>query len=810
MTRFFIFCFILLPFLSVAQENDKKKLNIQRTSNPPKIDGDLSDEVWQQAQEAKDFIQFRPNVGVKDSTEIKTVVKITYDDEAIYVGAYLYDDPSKIMKQLTTRDNFGQSDFFGVVFNPNNDAFNDTELFVFPTGGQADAFYSPTFGEDFGWNAVWDSAAKIVDDGWIVEMKVPYRCLRFSNQEVQTWGLQFHRHFRRDRSQYVWSPIDVSKGNIGLYHGELHGIQNIEPPLRLSFYPFMSGLVTTYDGKTETDFAAGLDVKYGISENFTLDATLIPDFSQAGFDNLVLNLGPFEQQYAEQRQFFTEGVDLFTKGNLFYSRRVGSSPTGSVNTQENEVVTNYPQAVKTLNAIKVSGRTKKGLGIGVFNAITETTYARIKDTLTGETRREVVEPFSNYNILVVDQQFNKNSSVSLINTSVLRQGHFRDANVTGLLFDISNKKNTYNMNGQAKVSTLNLEGENKTGLSTNFNIGKNSGKLRYWLGHEYADTKYDINDMGILFRNNFNNFYADISYRILEATEKLNNEYIGFWYNHNRLAEPNTYTGSNFGFNYNATTRKIFAYGLNANFAPGKQYDYFEPRRDGYYFITKNGFNTNGWISTNYNKKFAIDANAGVHTFFDSERDYVNFWYGVTPRFRFNDRFLLIYSFYLDDYRGDRGYVNQNETDIIFGERDRIIVENSISGTYNFNPMHGIVLTFRNYWSTVDYDNNLFTLMSDGTLDSDTGYTIDSINNPNINFSTWNFDLKYSWQFAPGSFLTALYRNQLFNNDHASKDNYFSTLSNLFEQPIQHTFSLRLQYFIDYADVKGLFTKKNS
>src|SRR5690606_16595602 len=157
----------------------------------------------------------------------------------------------------------------------------------------------------------------------------------------------------------------------------------------------------------------------------------------------VLNLGPFEQQYAEQRQFFTEGVDLFTKGNLFYSRRVGSSPTGSVNTQENEVVTNYPQAVKTLNAIKVSGRTKKGLGIGVFNAITETTYARIKDTLTGETRREVVEPFSNYNILVVDQQFNKNSSVSLINTSVLRQGHFRDANVTGLLFDISNKKNTY-------------------------------------------------------------------------------------------------------------------------------------------------------------------------------------------------------------------------------------------------------------------------------------------------------------------------------------------------------------------------------
>ncbi|MCB0436648.1 MAG: carbohydrate binding family 9 domain-containing protein, partial [Mangrovimonas sp.] len=329
---------LLLLFITgslFSQEDQKKQLHIQRTSSPPKIDGILDDEVWQSAEEAKDFIQFRPTMGIQDSTEIRTIVKLTYDDDAIYIGAYLHDTPKLIMKQLGTRDNFGQTDFFGVIFNPNNDGLNDTELFVFPTGNQADAIASPSIGEDFGWNSVWDSAVKIVDDGWIVEMKVPYRCLRFS-KDVKTWGLQFHRHFRRDRTQYTWNPIDVSKGNIGLYHGELIGIENIKPPTRLSFYPFASGLVDSYDGETETDFAFGMDLKYGITENFTLDATLIPDFSQAGFDNLVLNLGPFEQQFAEQRQFFTEGVDLFTKGNLFYSRRVGGRASGPENLDENE------------------------------------------------------------------------------------------------------------------------------------------------------------------------------------------------------------------------------------------------------------------------------------------------------------------------------------------------------------------------------------------------------------------------------------------------------------------------------------------
>ncbi|NNK72232.1 MAG: carbohydrate binding family 9 domain-containing protein, partial [Flavobacteriaceae bacterium] len=408
--------FLLVFCILSANAQGKKSLNINKTSDAPKIDGILDDQAWEMAESATDFIQFRPEMGVTLSAEQRTTVKMTYDDDAIYIGAFLKDDPEKIQRQFTTRDNFGNSDFFGVVLNPNNDAQNDTEFFVFSSGTQADAVASPDNGEDFGWNAVWDSQVKIVEDGWVIEMKIPYAALRFSNEKVQTWGIQFHRRFRLDNSQYSWNPIDRTQGNIGIYHGELTGIRNIEPPTRLSFYPFVSSLQKTYDGDSEGDYRIGLDVKYGITENFTLDATLIPDFSQAGFDNVTLNLGPFEQTFSEQRQFFKEGVDLFNKGNLFFSRRVGNAPTGSVELSEDEILKDFPSEVKTLNALKVSGRTKKGLGIGFFNAITEKTDAVIENTATGDIRKVVVEPFANYNILVIDQQFNRNSSISLVNT----------------------------------------------------------------------------------------------------------------------------------------------------------------------------------------------------------------------------------------------------------------------------------------------------------------------------------------------------------------------------------------------------------
>jgi len=835
MKQLTILCFILLcSFLANTQ--NKKTLNILRTDKAPRIDGVLNDQAWKNAEEAKNFTQFRPEMGVAEKAHQKTSVKITYDDNAIYVAAYLKDKPEDIQKQFTSRDNFGQSDFFGVIINPNNDAQNDTEFFVFSSGTQADAIASPSIedGEDFGWNAVWDSAVKIVDDGWIVEMKIPYRALRFSNDNVQTWGIQFHRRFRIDNSQYSWNHIDRTKGYAGLYHGKLTGIKNIKPPTRLSFYPFVSGVSTSFDGDHETDFNAGLDVKYGITENFTLDATLIPDFSQAAFDNVRLNLGPFEQTFNEQRQFFTEGVDLFNKGDLFFSRRVGNSPVERDNVEDelisnnntNEEIINNPSVVKTLNAIKVSGRTKKGLGIGFFNAVTEKTQAKIKTTeylrdqntqaITDSVisyRNRVTESLTNYNILVLDQQFNGNSSVSFINTNVTRDGHFRDGNVTGLLADISNKRNTYNIRGQVKMSNVNLSDGMSTGLSSFFRVGKTHGKLRYSFDHEFANEDYDINDMGLNFRNNFNNFGIDASYQIFEPTEKLNNFRINTWVNYRRLYNPSTYTGTNFGIRFNAQTKKLMWFGARINVQPGKQYDYFEPRdfENKRFFIYKNVVSAGTWFETNQNKTFSIEANLGSFTMFDSQRDLFGYEFEIEPTIRFNDKFRISYEFEYENNKGSRGFVDNINDDIVFGDRDVVSIENGLSGAYNFNPLNALSITFRNFWSTVNYDYQLFILENDGTVSANNGYNVDSLeDSPNINFNTWNLDLRYSWQFAPGSQLTALYRNSLFNSDSASKDNYFNSLNTLFDQPIQHVFSLRLQYFIDYSNLKTIFKRKRN
>lgn len=801
---------LLLLITNILFAQEKKTVNINRTNTAPKIDGVLDDIAWEKAEEAKDFTQFRPEMGAKELDHQKTVVKMVYNDNAIFISAYLHDKPEDIMKQFTSRDNFGVSDFFGIIVNPNNDGQNDTEFFIFPSGTQADAVVSPGNNEDFGWNAVWDSATKIVEDGWIIEVKIPYSALRFSNQEVQTWGFQFHRRFRSNNSQYSWNPIDRTKGYIGSYAGLVTGIENIEPPTRLSFYPFASANIKTRDGEYEDDYSIGMDVKYGITENFTLDVTLIPDFSQAAFDDLQLNLGPFEQQFSEQRQFFKEGVDLFNKGNLFYSRRIGGRPSTSIDEGTYEVLEDMPQKVTMLNALKISGRTKKGLGIGFFNAITEKTEVKVKNIADNKISKQVIEPFSNYNILVLDQQFGENSSVSLINSNVTRDGYFRDANVTGALFDISTKGNKFNISGEGKMSVINHIGTTQeTGFSSNISVGKVSGKYRAWLSHRLEDETYNINDLGIQFRNNFSNFSFNGSYRIFEPTETFNNFNINVWANYRSLFKPGTYTGNNVGARFYAQTKKLFEFGGNINGSIGNQYDYWEPRTaifEGNFFKFKNTANINGWFETNDNKMFAFEFYSGMSTHFNKDRYVLFFWTGLEPRVRFSDKFVVSYEINYEQGKGSQGYVTNIDDDILFGEREQVTLINSLSASYNFNSYHALGLTFRNYWATVNYNDDLLTLQEDGGVLKE--YTLLDISDPNINFNSWNVDFRYSWQFAPGSQLTALYRNSLFNSDERSKDSYFDSLNTLFKEPIEHVFSLRLVYYIDYNTIKSLLRKK--
>ncbi len=799
---------LLFIFSNHLLAQNKKQYAITEAHTTAKIDGKLTDSIWQNLPIASNFVQFTPSIDIPAGDDRKTEVKLFYNKQGIYLAAKLFDNPDLMMNQLTKRDEFGQTDYFTFILNPNNDAQNDTQFIVFSSGVQADAISSPSIGQDFGWNAVWESAVIKTEFGWQLELMIPYRSLRFPKTDIQTWGVQFRRFFRRERAEYAWNPIDPTKGYEGIYHGELTGIKNLTPPLRLNLYPFTTALGNQIGNQTDTDLKFGMDIKYGITDNITLDATLIPDFSQARFDDVVLNIGPFEQTFAEQRQFFTEGVDLFTKGDLFFSRRVGSAPSGEINKATNEVITNSPDEVDLINAAKVSGRLKNGLGIGVFNALTEKTYATITDSISGETKRVLVEPLTNYNILVLDQQFNRNSSVSLINTNVSRRGNFRDANVTGAILNLINKENTYGVTAEAKTSQLQDTNQPSSGYSATAELAKVGGNFRFGLGQDYADDQFDINDLGLLLRNNYNNTFGSISYQVFEPTTKLQNYQYSLDFSYERLANPGTFTGLKIDGSYFANTLKLDTFGFNFSLEPGKQYDYFEPRVDGQFFLYENTVSIGGFISTNYNRPFAVDLRLNTGRFFEDQRNTNSYRINVEPRFRFNDAFFMTYEFTVDYTHNDRGFAAFFNNIPVFGERNRQVVENSVSANYTFNPFNALSLQFRHYWDTVLYDTYMYNLQANGRLIEKPNLPkTDLASSPDINFSTWNIDLNYSWQFAPGSFLTALYRNQLFNQTNQAASDFSQSLDRLFNQDTQHTISIRLQYFIDVNTIsKRLFS----
>lgn len=777
----------------------KKTYQIQVIDSPPVIDGVVNESVWDRIPIATDFIMFRPGNGDKAPEAYRTEVRLAYDNEAIYVAAMLYDShPEIIPMQFSTRDNFAQTDFFLLALNPNNDGVNDTEFVVMSTGTQADARVSFSNGEDFNWSAVWESDVKLLDNGWSLEMKIPYSALRFSAENVKDWGMNIHRRIQSKKEQYSWNFIDKSKGTYTEYAGKLIGIKNVDTPTRLSFYPYAQGLISHYDGDTKTSGTAGMDIKYGLSDSFTLDATLIPDFGQTAYDDVVLNLGPFEQEYDEKRAFFTEGVEMFAKGNLIYSRRVGDVPMNYYDEDsldDNEKLESNPEKTRLLNAIKFTGRTKGGLGIGLFNAVVDKSEASIKNVDTDQIRKVLTSPLTNYNALVLDQQFKNTSSLSLINTSVLRSGHAKDADVTSLLSDIRLFKNKYSLSTEASMSNIHENQGFTSGYAGSLFFRNVTGSHRFSSGVDFADKLYDKNDMGIMYHNNFMNFYAYYGYRIFEPKGNLNSFNLNVNLNHERLYKPSIATYNNVNINANMTNKKELSYGAGGNIGIGDENDYYEPRVDGRFHKDKPVSNVFAWISTDYRKKLAIDATIAYGQQFGIDTPEGGPYIELRPRFRFSDHFQLTYEFDYDQTRDEKAYVDRtDDTHIYFGNRNSDTYENSLNGTYNFSTKAVLSLSMRHYWIPVKYDDDFYFLNQDGTLSES-----DFSDNFDVNYNVWNLDLNFAWEFAPGSQLIAQYRNSYAGNTGIPDIKFFRNFrDNLFHNPFEHQVSLRMVYYIDY------------
>lgn len=802
--------FLILPFLSASGLNEKRQLSAVRSSGKITVDGVLNESVWQNANAATGFITYSPTMGMPESQ--RTEVRVIYDNNAVYFGVYLYDTaPDSIRCELTKRDQVsdGNVDRFTISLNPYNDGQNLFQFEVSAANVQGDSKQSSASGEsnnmyrhgDPSWNTVWYSKVNITQDGWILEVEIPFAAIRFPKQDVQIWGVNFQRTVRRTRETTTWNPVDRKFGEESQV-GELVGIQSVKSPIRLELYPFAAGYYQFSPEGRGSSYAAGMDLKYGINDAYTLDMTLIPDFGQRKSDQIILNLTPYEVKYQENRQFFTEGMELFDKSGLFYSRRIGKTPRDYNGVWDQlevgEVVVQNPEEAKLINVTKISGRNTKNLGVGFLNAMTANTYATIRDA-EGKQKRVLTDPFSNYNMIVLDQVFGRNSYVNLTNTNVLTPSTTRMANVTNVSMKLRDKANRFGVSGSGAVSLIydSLSGKPVSGQTMNFGVGKYGGAFIASYDFELISDTYNPNDMGYLRNNNSIGHELTLSHRFLEPFSIFNNVSNSIGLEYNMIYNPRAYSEFNIGWSTHLLYRNYWDTRISLEFSPVETHDWYEPRVANRYFIRPSYLYFEIGGSSDYRKKVAFDVG---FTLFKNARDNKMYEFSLQPRLRLNDKLSIFPGFQILRDLGDEGFVaGSADGSLVFGRRNISTVTNSISGSYVFNTRSALSLSLRHYWSQVNY-LQFYLLEDNGGLLPYNEYN----GNPNLDFNIFNIDLEYSWNFAPGSYLTAVWKNNIVKSQSIDNQPFLSYWQNLHGTliaPQTNSFSIKVIYYLDYKRV---------
>lgn len=394
-----------------------------RAARPLTIDGRDDDEVWRTAQRITEFLEFDPNEG--KPARFPTEVRVAYDEHNLYVFIRAFDpEPQKISSILARRDVRPPTDQLKIVIDSYHDRRSGYEFAVSPGGVKRDyAIYNDS-DEDDAWDGVWDVATTIDSLGWTAEYRIPLSQLRYANAPVHTFGFAVWRDIERFKERVSWPLYHRQQAGFVSQLGELTGIEGISSPRRLEATPYVvtkNVSVPTATGfERDQRFTGGVDFKYGVTSNLTLDGTVNPDFGQVEADPAVLNLGAFETFFQERRPFFIEGTGLLRfpvncnvvrdcgSENLFYSRRIGRSPQLSGLYGD----ATSPTASTIIGAAKLTGRLPGGFSLGVLDAVTQR-QAGVAD--------QTIEPTTNYTVVRATQDFrNGETGLGVIGTAVNR------------------------------------------------------------------------------------------------------------------------------------------------------------------------------------------------------------------------------------------------------------------------------------------------------------------------------------------------------------------------------------------------------
>lgn len=795
----------MLGSIPVSAQDSVKSIHAVRIDNPPKMDGVLDDEVWKNVPIAKDFVQFRPNNGAPACQ--RSEVKFLYDNTAFYIGAMLYDtSPDSILTGLSQRDNINNADYMGIYLDPQGNGMNGYGFFVTTSGIQVDMKVDQ-YNEDSSWDAVWISKTSITDSGWIAEIKIPYTAIRFPNTDIQNWKINVWRNIMRHRQNTNWNFINREKDGLLPQSGKLLGIKGIKPPPRLSLSPYASSYFekNPENKNIASKLNGGIDIKYGLNESFTLDMTLIPDFSQVQSDDKILNLTPYETYYSEKRPFFNEGTELFNKLGLFHSRRIGGNPVrhdavNDILNDKDSIISN-PSETRMINASKISGRTKNGLGIGAFNAMTREAHAIMVDS-AGRERSIITQPFTNYNMLVFDQDLKNNSYFNISNTNLYRPKDKYSANVTGSELALKNKSKKFMLQTRGIVSQKYQDTcKSEFGHSYYLKAAKIYGKFQGNISYLLLSDKYDINEMGFMDRNNFKETNIFLQYEKNRPFWIINSLHTHFDIYSWSLYKPSVFTTSYGYYNITVTFKNLYTAAINASFFPAGYKDYDEPRVYGRYVNKFNKqYHIGVWVNTDSRKKLSVFYNPGIRWWNDP--GHYEYWQNASINYRVSNKLSCYYELGFSEVFNEIGWVKTNDNDnniIYFGRRHVRTVSNAISTNFIFNKSSYISLHIRHYNQNVKYNNQFYELLLNGDLAS-SSYS----NNHNQCYNIFNIDMQYTWRFAPGSEMSVVWKNVIERDNDVLLSTYFENLDKTINYLQTNSISFKVIYYLDY-----LYLRKN-
>ncbi len=868
MHKIFTIFFLLISISNFAQS--KRIYSTQRITQEPKIDGILDDAVWQMGNWEGNFTQRQPHDGAP-ATE-KTFFKVFFTNDYIYVAVKALDNQAdSIDSRLVRRDNM-EGDMVGIHFDSYHDLRTSFSFMVNAAGVKSDVLYSNNGdNEDENWNPIWTVKTSKDANGWYAEAKIPLSQLRFSKKNNKVWGFNVARFIYRDQELSFWNPVPLTSSGFVYNYGELHGISELKPKRILEIAPYGSiGLQTSekeegnpYTTGSKMLYGLGVDGKIGITNDFVLDFTFNPDFGQVEADPSEVNLTAFETYQREQRPFFIEGSNILNfkitpgdhdgaKDNLFYSRRVGRRPQYYPDIADSEYI-DLPMETKILGALKITGKTKNGLSIGVMESVTREEKASISKL--GQERKESVEPLTNYFVARMQQDINKGNTIigGEINTTnrnitsnnllflpknavsggldfaqywnhrrYYLKFTFVGSTIMGdslAMIDRQTSSQHFYQRPDARHLKLDSSITSFSGYGGNFALGKNvETGWSYGANLSWRSPGLSLNDLGYLRNADKIIQSANVEYKITKPRLFYRNISLGLvqWQGWDFGGNPTMSGGFAFG---ELQFKNQWTFVLRSNLDYNMHDNY--KLRGGPSFYEPNQISTRANIETNQTKKFYMDF--GFHQAWGQFNYYRRNSWDAGFTYRPIDALSLAFHPNIYATRNDLQYVEEanlngkpryilaqiDQTTLVF----RFYVNFNLtpdltiqyfgspfisSGAYsNFkvvdNPSAKAYGNRTHQYTDkeINFNQNTNNYEIDENHDGTTDY---SIENPNFNFKQFQSNLVIRWEFTPGSIMYLVWSQNKTNYDGLGTFDFNQDMDQLFSTIPTNVFMIKLSY----------------